>query len=34
VYWNGRINGGGHDHWETGVCDEARKWLDSLATPA
>lgn len=29
-YWNGRISGTGHAHWETGVCDEARRWLDDL----
>jgi len=31
VYWNGRISERGHIHWDGGVCDEARKWLDSLA---
>lgn len=26
-YWNGRLNKGGHQHWETGICPEARAWL-------
>lgn len=28
-YWNGRINEDGHKHWDTGMCEQAREWLDA-----
>ena len=32
-YHGGRIRKGGHLHWETGICEEARTWLRLAAPP-
>lgn len=32
-YYGGRIHNDGHDHAETGICDEARAWLSRRDAP-
>lgn len=33
-YHGGRVRRGGHLHWETGICKDAREWLASQPQPA